>query len=412
MTMQYRFRVMPGRAGAGRLGHGSTQGAQMNSTIPLGRWAGVPVGLHWSVALTLVLIATSLAESVLPDLDPGETRTAYWVAAVIIAVMFFASLIAHELAHTAVARRNQVQVDSVTLWLLGGVSRFTSEPDDPGVELRLSLAGPVMSLLLGALWWSLAALGSVLALPSIIVNSLLWLAFINLVLAVFNMVPAFPLDGGRVLRAILWRQSDRLESTRIAVGVGRVFAFLLVGFGVLLVFGGALVSGLWFMLLGWFIEVAGRAEEASTLQRDLVRDATVAEIMSSPVATVSPDLEIDAFLHDHVLRDHHSAFPVLRDGAVVGMVGLENLRRRSSWSAQPDAPMGSTVGEIATPLFGVPIVEPGSSLVDAMAEMDRLGVSRSLVLDGGRLVGILTHTDLVRALQVHSLETARSGDSS
>ena len=226
------------------------------------------------------------------------------------------------------------------------------------------------------------------------------------------MLPAFPLDGGRVLRAILWRQSDRLEATRIAVGVGRVFAFLLVGFGVLLVFGGALVSGVWFMLLGWFVEVAGRAEEASTLQRDLVRDATVAEIMSAPVATVSPELEIDAFLHDHVLRDHHNAFPVLRDGAVIGMVALENLRRRSTWSAQPDAAAGSTVGEIATPLFGVPILEPGSSMADAMAEMDRLGVTRALVLDGGRLVGILTHTDLLRALQVHSLETARSGDSS
>jgi Zn-dependent protease/predicted transcriptional regulator len=384
----------------------------MNSTIPLGRWAGVPVGLHWSVALTVVLIASSLAESVLPDLDPGETRTTYWVAGVLIAVVFFASLIAHELAHTLVARRNGVQVDSITLWLLGGVSRFDSEPDDPGVELRLSLAGPAMSLLLGASWWALAALASVVGAPSIWVNSLLWLAFINLVLAVFNMMPAFPLDGGRVLRAILWRQSDRLGATRIAVGVGRVFAFMLVGFGVLLVFSGALVSGVWFMLLGWFVEVAGRAEEASTMQQDLVRDATVAEIMSAPVATVSPDLEIDAFLHDHVLRDHHNAFPVLRDGAVVGMVGLENLRKRSSWSVQPDAAAVSTVGEIATPLFGVPILEPGSSLTGAMDEMARLGVSRALVLEAGQLVGIVTHTDLVRALQVHSLETARSGDSS
>lgn len=379
----------------------------MRSTIPLGRWAGVPVGLHWSVALTLVLIASSLAESVLPDLDPGETRVTYWVAGVLIAVVFFASLIAHELAHTVVARRNGVQVDSITLWLLGGVSRFQSEPDDPGVELRLSLAGPAMSLALGALWWALAALVSVAGAPTIWVNALLWLAFINLVLAVFNMLPAFPLDGGRVLRAILWRQSDRLGATRIAVGVGRVFAFMLVGFGVLLVFSGALVSGVWFMLLGWFVEVAGRAEEASTMQRDLVSTARIADVMSTPVRTVEPGLGVDEFLHEHVLHEHHNAFPVLRDGVVVGMVGLENLRRPATGSWE-----GVTVGEIATPLFGVPILEPGGSLVEAMDEMARLGVSRALVLDAGELIGIVTHTDLVRALQVHSLETARSGDSS
>lgn len=379
----------------------------MKPTISLGRWAGIPVGLNWSVAVSVLLIATSLAESVLPEMDPAETRTSYWIAGVVIAVVFFLSLIAHELAHTFVARRNDVEVDSITLWLLGGVSRFSSEPDDPGVELRLSVAGPAMSLLLGALWWSLGALSSLLGLPSIVVNSLLWLAFINLVLAVFNMLPAFPLDGGRVLRAILWRQSDRLEATRIAVAIGRVFAFMLVGFGVLLTFSGGLVSGVWFMLLGWFIDTAGRTEQASTMQRDLVTTATIDEIMTSPVATVPADLTVERFLHDHVLQRHHSAFPVMKNGGLAGMIGLENLRHPSSgnWN-------DLTVGEIATPLFGVPVVQHDASLGEVMDEMGRLGVSRSLVLDDGKLVGIVTQTDLLRAIRVHSLRTPRSGDSS
>lgn len=373
----------------------------MNATIPLGRWLGVPVGLHWSVLLTVVLIATTLAESVLPELDPGETRTAYWVAGVIVAIVFFVSLIAHELAHTAVARRHDVAVDSITLWLLGGVSRFTSEPDEPGVELRVSLAGPAMSLALGASCWALAAIVSVIGAPSIWVNSLLWLAFINLVLAMFNLLPAFPLDGGRVLRAMLWRRSDRLRATRMAVGVGRVFALALVGFGVLMVFGGALVSGVWFMLLGWFVDMAGRAELAGTMQHDLAGVEIVGALMSSPVATIDASTSVAQYLHDHVLGRHHSAFPVMRDGAVLGIVSLEQLRRipAAEWSTM-------TVDDVATPLFAVPVVDPDTTVRAAMDEMARLSATRALVFADHRLVGIVTSTDLVRALQVHALESA------
>ena len=377
----------------------------MRSTIPLGKWAGVPVGLHWSVALTVVLIATSLAESVLPELDPGETRTAYWVAAVIVALAFFLSLIAHELAHTVVARRHDVEVDSITLWLLGGVSRFSSEPDDPSVELRLSMAGPAVSLGLGALWWGLAAIMAVAGAPSIWVNSLLWLAFINLVLGVFNLLPAFPLDGGRVLRAIMWRQSDRLHATRVAVSVGRVFALLRVGFGVLLVFSGSLMSGTWFMLLGWFIDVAGRAELAGTVQHDLANFETVESLMTTPVDTIDESVSVNEFLHGHVLQRHHSAFPVMRDGSVTGVVSLENLRRLPTheWSS-------TTVGEAATPLFGVPVIDPDATVRATMDEMDRLSATRALVFTDRQLVGIVTHTDLIRALEVHALEgTAYEG---
>jgi Zn-dependent protease len=371
----------------------------MRSTIPLGKWTGVPVGLHWSVALTVVLIASSLAESVLPELDTGETHTAYWVAGVIVALAFFLSLIAHELAHTVVARRHDVEVDSITLWLLGGVSQFSSEPDDPSVELRLSLAGPAMSLGLGALWWGLAAIVSVAGAPSIWVNSLLWLAFINLVLGVFNLLPAFPLDGGRVLRAIMWRQSDRLHATRTAVRVGRLFALVLVGFGVLLVFSGSLVSGTWFMLLGWFIDVAGRAELAGTVRHDFANFEIVAALMTTSVDTIDEGVSVNEFLHDHVLQRHHSAFPVMRDGSVTGMVSLENLRRvpTDEWSS-------TTVGDASTPLFGVPIIDPDTTVRAAMDEMDRLSATRALVFADRQLVGIVTHTDLIRALQVHELE--------
>lgn len=394
----------------------------MNATIPLGRWLGVPVGLHWSVLLTVALIATTLAESVLPDLDPGATRTACWVAGVVISVVFFASLVAHELAHTIVARRHGIAVDSITLWLLGGVSRFTDEPTEPGVELRLSAAGPATSLVLGVGWWILAVLLAWIGLPELWVGSLLWLAFINLVLAVFNMLPAFPLDGGRVLRSLLWRRTDRTEATRVAVLVGRGFAFGLVGLGVLLVFGGALVSGVWFMLLGWFIEVAGRMEQLASTERDLGSSITIEQLMVTPVATVDEQVTLDVFLHEHVLGRHHSAFPVMHDGSVLGMIGLEDLRRVPM--AQRAA---TTTGEIATPLFAVAVIDRDTTVAEAIAEMARLHSSRALVFDHGSLIGIVTNTDLVRALQVHALEgggagggggngrrqeTARSGDSS
>ncbi|MBU6330488.1 MAG: site-2 protease family protein, partial [Acidobacteria bacterium] len=354
--------------------------------------------------------------------DPGATRTACWVAGVVISVVFFASLVAHELAHTIVARRHGIAVDSITLWLLGGVSRFTDEPTEPGVELRLSAAGPATSLVLGVGWWILAVLLAWIGLPELWVGSLLWLAFINLVLAVFNMLPAFPLDGGRVLRSLLWRRTDRTEATRVAVLVGRGFAFGLVGLGVLLVFGGALVSGVWFMLLGWFIEVAGRMEQLASTERDLGSSITIEQLMVTPVATVDEQVTLDVFLHDHVLGRHHSAFPVMHDGSVLGMIGLEDLRRVPM--AQRAA---TTTGEIATPLFAVAVIDRDATVAEAIAEMARLHSSRALVFDQGALIGIVTNTDLVRALQVHALEgggagggggngrrqeTARSGDSS
>ncbi|CAB4324590.1 unannotated protein [freshwater metagenome] len=285
------------------------------------------------------------------------------------------------------------------------MSRFSSEPDDPSVELRLSLAGPAVSLGLGALWWGLAAIMAVAGAPSIWVNSLLWLAFINLVLGVFNLLPAFPLDGGRVLRAIMWRQSDRLHATRVAVSVGRVFALLLVGFGVLLVFSGSLMSGTWFMLLGWFIDVAGRAELAGTVQHDLANFETVESLMTTPVDTIDESVSVNEFLHGHVLQRHHSAFPVMRDGSVTGVVSLENLRRLPTheWSS-------TTVGEAATPLFGVPVIDPDATVRATMDEMDRLSATRALVFTDRQLVGIVTHTDLIRALEVHALEgTAYEG---
>src|SRR3982075_2192964 len=224
----------------------------MNENLSLGRIAGIHVGLNWSLLVIGALIAWSLATGILPSAAPGQTASAYWTAGVVSAFVFLASLLAPALAHSVVATRRGVKVEGITLWLFGGVSRFSSETASPGAQALITFVGPLTSLLLGIVFFLASVAFGGGARPSLLAATLSWLGYINILLGVFNLLPAFPLDGGRLLQSLIWlRTGDRMRATSIAARIGMGFAFLLIAYGLAtFLVAGNLIGGLWSVFLG------------------------------------------------------------------------------------------------------------------------------------------------------------------
>src|SRR4030081_2448991 len=266
----------------------------MNENLSLGRIAGIHVGLNWSLLVIAFLIASSLATSLLPSAAPGQSSGAYWIAGVVSAFVYLAGLLAHELAHSVVAVRRGVRVEGITLWLFGGVSRFSSESSSPGAQALITFVGPLTSLLLGAVFFlTSVALGGG-ARPSLLAATLAWLGYINFILAVFNLLPAFPLDGGRLLQSLIWlRTGDRLRATNIAARIGMFFAYLLIAYGLVTFFAaGGLFGGIWSVFLGWFLLSAARAEQTGAMIRQALSGMSVADVMT-PNPVQAPALVVD-----------------------------------------------------------------------------------------------------------------------
>src|SRR5713226_6013700 len=245
----------------------------MNENLSLGRIAGIHVGLNWSLLVVAALIAWSIATGILPAAAPGQTSAAYWTAGVVSAFVYLASLLAHELAHSIVATRRGVKVEGITLWLFGGVSRFSSESSSPGAQAWITFVGPLTSLLLGVLFLLVGAVVGGGANSALLSASLAWLGYINILLGVFNLLPAFPLDGGRILQSLIWRSTgDRLRATRIAARIGMAFAFLFIAYGLITFFAaGSLIGGVWSIFLGWFLLSGARAEVGIVSPSDINR---------------------------------------------------------------------------------------------------------------------------------------------
>nr|WP_237693991.1 site-2 protease family protein [Streptomyces sp. SID2888] len=361
----------------------------------MGRIAGVRVGVHWSVLFIFAIIAFGLAQGRLPQTYPGRGWAVYWAAGLCTAVVFFASLLAHELAHAVVARRNGVGVDDIVLWLLGGAARLRSEASSPGAELRIAGVGPLVSLLLGGLFTLLTWLLGLTSVSGVVVEMVGWLAGINVLLAVFNALPAAPLDGGRLLRAFLWwRTGDRLRATAGATGAGRVFGWLLVVLGLIVFMRSRSFGGLWLALIGWFLIAAATAEGRQAHMRGVLAGVPVRDAMTPEPLTVPADTTVADFLTDARWRYRHSAFPVTDDnGALVGLVTLEGARKMPGTEAS-----AATVREAMVPLSGTVVVEPDSPLADLLPRMEPGAEHRVLVVERGRLVGIVSLSDVSRTV--------------
>lgn len=372
----------------------------MKQRIPIVRIAGIRIQAHWSVLVICALLAWGLAEGVIPTAVPGTSGPVRWLTAVGAAVLLIASLTVHELAHSLVAQRRGIAVDDITLWVFGGVSHIRGDWGSARTEVLVAVVGPATTLVLTGVFYSIALALSAAGAPVLAVVALGWLAAANLMLLVFNLVPAFPLDGGRILRGLLWaRHGDRTRATAAAARGGRVFAFVLIALGLLDFFVYSDIGGIWLVFIGWFLDTAARGEQQGETMHHVLEGVKVGEVMSPNPVVVPSWTTVDMLIEQYALRHHFTTFPTQAiDGRIDGLVTLQGIKRvpareRSTRHA----------GEIATPLAHVPVAAPTDLLTDLLAKLGPPSDGRALVFDGDQLVGIVSPSDLARWLQLGQL---------
>ena len=355
---------------------------------------GVSIRLDASWILLALLIAWSLAAGVFPDLYRGLPQSTYWGMAAATVVGIAASIILHELGHTVVARAFGLQIKSITLFVFGGVAEMEGEPKAPRAELFMALAGPLVSVALGFGFSLLANLleGSA---PTEYHAVLHYLGTLNFTLAAFNMAPAFPLDGGRVLRALIWLVTGNpLKATRIAARSGEVIAVLLMGLGAFSALTTGLVHGLWWIVLGWFILSMASAHRKDAEARQLLSGMRVGDLMTPDPVSAAADMSVEAFVETVLARFPHDLIPVIAGGRVIGAAGFQEAKR----TPRPDWP-STSLASIVTPIADIPTADSGLEIETALDRMRKARASRLIVLDQGRLVGILTLKDLANHLR-------------
>jgi Zn-dependent protease/CBS domain-containing protein len=365
----------------------------LRDSLTLGRIAGVRFGVNWSWLVVFALIVWTLATGIFPDTNEGLSDGTYIAMAIVAAFLFFGSLLAHELGHALQARREGMEIEGITLWLFGGVAKFKGMFPSAGAEFRIAIAGPLVSLVLG-LAFALIAWG--LGLPAAVDGVAFWLGYINLTLLVFNLLPALPLDGGRIFRSALWAvKGDFAWATHIAAAVGRGFGYLLIAGGIaMLIFQGAF-SGAWLAFIGWFLLQAASAEDRFLLARQALRGLRVRDLVVRDPVTARPDLTIAQFMDDIVWKARHTTYPVTDNGHALGLLPFRCVAEvpRSEWETRK-------VSECMVPADQVPVVSEDDELIDAAAELSEGDIHRALVVDGDRFVGLLSATDVARALEI------------
>jgi Zn-dependent protease len=376
----------------------------MAGNFTIGRFGGVEVRLNWSLIAVFALITWSLAEGVLPSQNPGLSHGTYIAMAIVAALLFLASILLHELGHSWVARREGIEVDSVTLWLFGGVSQLKGRFTGAGAEFRVAVSGPLVSIVLGALFVLIA----VAQLPSSVDGVAAWLGYINLILAAFNLLPASPLDGGRVLHAALWRaKGDFAWATRVASEIGQGFGYLFIALGLaMFIFQGSF-SGAWLAFIGWYLLQGARAEARYVATEQALDGLRVRDLMVRDPVIVDADSTIGRLMDDVAWSHRFTTYPVLDGGRPVGLLTFASVAAvpRSDWDTR-------RVRDTMISLDQVPLLTEDEKAVDALAELSAPNANRGLVVDNGHLAGLLSITDLARALEVGRRPAQALGDGS
>jgi Zn-dependent protease len=365
----------------------------VTTSIELGRIFGIRIGINWSWLVVFALILWTLASGIFPETNPGLSDGTYLGMATAASLLFFTSLLLHELGHAVQARREGMEIDGITLWLFGGVAKFKGMFPSAGAEFRIAIAGPLVSLALGLLFvggaWLISTQEAIDAVAA-------WLGYINLMLLVFNMLPALPLDGGRVLRSALWRvRNDFRWATRVAAGVGRGFGYLFIAGGVsLFIFQGSF-SGAWLAFIGWFLLQAATSEDRYVVVSEALGDLHVRDLMVREPVTVQADVSLGQFMDDVAWSRRYTSYPVMDGGRVVGLLAFRCVAEvpRSEWDQR-------SVRECMIELEKVPTLDEDETAVEALAELSEADIHRGLVVDGERLAGLISITDLARALEV------------
>jgi Zn-dependent protease/CBS domain-containing protein len=367
----------------------------MEASLKLGRIWGIPIGLHISWFLIFGLVTWSLAAGYFPEEYPTLTTAEHWLLGAVTSLLFFGSVLVHELGHAYLALRNDVPVRGITLFVFGGVAQIARDPRTPGAEFRIAIAGPLASLglaLLFGLAWLLSQSIPHLAAPS------LWLARINMILAVFNLIPGFPLDGGRVLRSIVWKLTGNyLRATQIAAFMGQLVAFGFIGLGLLTLLGGNLFNGLWLAFIGWFLQNAAAASYSQANLQHSLRGVTVGQVMSQDCPQAPAHLPLARLVEEQVLAGGHRCFLITDDGQLRGMLSLRDV------AAVPRAQWGEvTTGQAMIPFERLARVRPDTELLAALQTMDDANVAQVPVVEGSRVAGLLSREHVLHYVRARA----------
>ena len=366
----------------------------IKGSLRVARIAGIDIGIHYTWFIIFVLITWSLAVGYFPLEYPGWGELVYWLTSAAAALMLFISVLIHELAHSLVAISRGLPVKSITLFLLGGVSNLENEPEKPGVEFAIAIVGPLTSVALAGLFWAVDILGFAPAGP--VKAIALYMMEINVLLAAFNILPGFPLDGGRVLRALIWGMTNDLKkATDIAAMVGQVFGWLLIGLGVFWALAGNLMGGMWLVFIGWFLNGAAEASRRDLELRSLWLNVRVANVMNNNPETVGPASPVEALVNEVYVKKGIRVAPVVDDGRLLGIVSLADVKKLApgEWRNTP-------VAKVMTSL-PLKIVRPEDDIKTAVQLMAEHGLNQLPVVVEDRLVGLLNRADIIRYVQVH-----------
>ena len=371
----------------------------MTRSFRIGRLFGIDIEIDYTWFIVFFLVAALLSTRILANQLPGLSLGARWLVAGITALLFFASVLLHELSHSVVARRSGLGITGITLFLFGGVSKMSDEPESPGVEFRIAIAGPLTSVALAFIFLGIAHLVRAAPGGDVLNTVFTWLGWINGMLAVFNLLPGFPLDGGRVLRAGLWRAMGSLaEATRIASTFGHALGLLMIVGGVMLFALGAGFTGLWPAFIGWFLIQAARSSYQQVVLRQAISGVPVETVMTGDVDWVPADIPLDQIVNDYVMRHNHPAFPVFDGDQLIGLLCPGDIRN------VPQERWGQVTAREATPpLSQANTISPQADAWDALVRMSAESCGRLLVVEDGMLRGIISRTDIMRLMR-HRLE--------
>jgi Zn-dependent protease/predicted transcriptional regulator len=377
----------------------------MPGTFRIGKIAGIDIDIHVSWIIILVLLTVSLATGWFRRLYPGWSTATYWIIAFLASLLLFVSVLLHELAHSLVARRRGLPVKSITLFIFGGVSNIEREPMNPGIEFQIAFVGPLTSLVIGVICFLLQVplRGSNSPLEGI----LFYLAVTNILLGVFNLIPGFPLDGGRVLRSIVWKLTGNLrQATRVATLTGQVIAYLFILLGIWIFFVGDLLDGIWLGFIGWFLLSAAQSANAEGMLTSVLRGVTVREVMNPKPATVPDNISLQQLVDAYFLPGGLRYALVMQGDKLVGLITLSDIRHipREQWGQVP-------VSTAMIPLARLHVATPQQSLSDVLPFMSGRDVNQLPVVENGNLVGILSRDAIVHYLEVRrslGVENAQS----
>ncbi|HEY8674157.1 MAG TPA: site-2 protease family protein [Candidatus Dormibacteraeota bacterium] len=375
----------------------------MNSGVRIGRIAGIKVTADWSVLVIGALLAWGVAGGAVPAAVPGTPSWLAWAVGSLAALLLLASLTAHELGHALLARRRGIAVDGIRLWLFGGVAQMGGDWMTGRTEMLVAAVGPAITFVIAAVsvgaTWLLASLGA----PPLVVLVPQWIAAVNVLLLVFNLIPAFPLDGGRILRGFIWaRTNNRMSATVAAARAGRVFAVVLVGVGVLDIFFFDPIGGFWLMLIGWFLDGAARGEAHGEQARHALEGVLVGDVMSKDPVIVPSWITVELLVEQYVMGHEFTSFPTHSiDGRIDGLVTLRGIKRLPAQQRRNRRAI-----DIAIPSALVPIARRDEQLTDLLKRMGNASDGRAMVFDADHLVGIVSPSDIARLLQPELRRTA------